>query len=181
MWNHEFNWRTGAFDQAASCAAGSCFPHLGYNQTDCQSTPWCTVECDGGRPCANQTECEAAAMCDDTELYNPYYVYASNGSLVPVYAFPHLRRIVPMTDRTRVHGVIRDGVCVYPFQLEEQTFDLRVSCPLWTKKARIGCIDYLVETEADCLALTPSYGAMRWLRPSATKAECLAYGAFGRL
>jgi hypothetical protein len=65
---------------------------------------------------------------------------------------------------------------VLPFTVEAASFGASVSCPLWTTQGRVGCIDYLVYTEADCNAYLPKYGTPRWMRSVANKGECLAYG-----
>lgn len=72
--------------------------------------------------------------------------------------------------------MVSDGVCLYPFQKESDTFGLRLSCPVWTKKAQIGCIDYMVWSETDCLNSYANYGTPKWIRPATNKSECLAYG-----
>lgn len=77
-WTWQFNWRTPAYNDELSCSAGFCYPYEGYNQTTCEATPWCTVECDYG-PCANKSDCEAAGMCTDTtDLSNPYLKFINN-------------------------------------------------------------------------------------------------------
>jgi hypothetical protein len=75
-----------------------------------------------------------------------------------------------------IHRRCSDGVCVFPFQLEADSFGVTVSCPEWAKQGRVGCIDYHVYSEADCLASVPKYGTPRWMRSAATQGDCLAYG-----
>ncbi|ELR11591.1 uncharacterized protein ACA1_258530 [Acanthamoeba castellanii str. Neff] len=101
--------------------------------------------------CTNETQCNAAGLCDDAlELANPYY--------------------------TSVDFQPIDGVCVYPFKLINDQYGVVPSCPTYTQKGNIGCLDYYIASEAECLARQLDYGEPRWVRPAANRSECEAYG-----
>jgi hypothetical protein len=107
-----------------------------------------------------------------------------------------------------VFGLVEcsDGVCVYPFKLINDQYGVVPSCPTYTQKGNIGCLDYYIASEAvlqpthhkqsqtqppphthahhltqrphaqECLARQLDYGEPRWVRPAANRSECEAYG-----
>jgi hypothetical protein len=66
------------------------------------------------------------------------------------------------------------GVCVFPFLLTADSYGLYPSCPAWTKRGRIGCLDYLITTPELCAA--HGNGAGQWVTAAADRDQCGRFG-----
>jgi hypothetical protein len=66
------------------------------------------------------------------------------------------------------------GVCVFPFLLTADSYGLYPSCPAWTKRGRIGCLDYLIATPELCAA--HGNGAGQWVTAAADRDQCGRFG-----
>ncbi len=51
------------------------------------------------------------------------------------------------------------------------------SCPFFIRKGRMGCIDYSITSEEDCLSVILPYdGEPFWDRPATSYEKCLGHG-----
>jgi hypothetical protein len=67
-----------------------------------------------------------------------------------------------------------DGVCVYPFALEQTNGD--PSCPVGTAKGQLGCINYAITSAANCV--NGSVAGAFWRRPASSPEECTNHGSY---